>query len=358
MPYTPFDEKFPVIAHKETRSFQPWNNPLLGDDEFGLLEMYCDEPGCDCRRVMFSVLSRRYKKIVAYIGYGWESAEFYANRFSYSEPDDIPAIQGPTLNIMSPQSKPAPAILAQVEVVLQDQAYADRLKRHYAMFRETIEEEAAGSVKPRRKRPRKPKRKNRKRRSWRLSKLQKEFRKKTNHRFRRFRRLKREKICVICEICGYELGKFFADYLNVDYHEYNENQFRPDYVSIPGETLLETFETIGMSQAELVQRMGRLKKTINEIIQGKTAITAETALQLEMVLGVPASFWLNREQQYQEARARIEEEEQLEKKTGWLDEAEIPVKLMCQWGWITQKTRKIDQLREVLRFFGVASVTQ
>jgi len=137
-----------------------------------------------------------------------------------------------------------------------------------------------------------------------------------------------------------------------------KNQFRPDYVSIPGETLLETLETIGMSQAELANRMGRPKKTINEIIQGKTAITAETALQLELVLGVPATFWLNREQQYQEAKARIAEEEQLEKQTNWLKEANIPVKQMCKWGWIAQKEEQYEQLKEVLRFFGVASVNQ
>ena len=30
-----------------------------------------------------------------------------------------------------------------------------------------------------------------------------------------------------------------------------QNEYHPDYVSPPGETLLETLETIGMSQAEL-----------------------------------------------------------------------------------------------------------
>ena len=46
-----------------------------------------------------------------------------------------------------------------------------------------------------------------------------------------------------------------------------QNEYHPDYVSPPGETLLETLETIGMSQAELAKRMGRPVKTINEIIQ-------------------------------------------------------------------------------------------
>ena len=70
MPYTPFDEKFPEIARKETRSFTSINKMELAGDEFGLLELYCDEPGCDCRRVMFCVVSRQYQKPMAYIAYG------------------------------------------------------------------------------------------------------------------------------------------------------------------------------------------------------------------------------------------------------------------------------------------------
>ncbi|HZO75848.1 MAG TPA: HigA family addiction module antitoxin [Ktedonobacteraceae bacterium] len=82
-----------------------------------------------------------------------------------------------------------------------------------------------------------------------------------------------------------------------------QNEYQPDLVSSPGETLLEALETIGMSQAELARRMGRPVKTINEIVQGEAAITAETALQLEQVLHIPASFWLKREQQYRESLA-------------------------------------------------------
>ena len=83
----------------------------------------------------------------------------------------------------------------------------------------------------------------------------------------------------------------------------SQNEYHPDYVSPPGETLLETLETISMSQVELAKRMGRPVKTINEIIQKKAAITAETALQLEQVLHIPASFWLKLEQHYRESHA-------------------------------------------------------
>ena len=137
-----------------------------------------------------------------------------------------------------------------------------------------------------------------------------------------------------------------------------ENEFRPDYAIPPGETLLEVLESIGMTQAELARRTGRPKKTINEIIQGKTTITPETALQLELTLRIPASFWNNREQQYQETLARLDEEEQLEEQVHWLEDEQIPVDEMCQRGWIEFQPDRVDLLREVLRFFGLASIYQ
>ncbi len=132
-----------------------------------------------------------------------------------------------------------------------------------------------------------------------------------------------------------------------------QNEYQPDYVSPPGETLLETLDTIGMSQAELAKRMGRPVKTINEIIQKKAAITAETALQLEQVLHIPAAFWLRREQQYRESLARLAEEERLGSWVGWLEE--IPIRIMIRRGWILSSSSKSHQVLEALKFFGVAS---
>ena len=53
-----------------------------------------------------------------------------------------------------------------------------------------------------------------------------------------------------------------------------EASSQTNYAIAPGETLRETLETIGMTRAELADRTGRPKKTINEIIAGKAAITA------------------------------------------------------------------------------------
>jgi len=132
-----------------------------------------------------------------------------------------------------------------------------------------------------------------------------------------------------------------------------QNEYHPDYVSAPGETLLETLETIGMSQAELAKRMGRPVKTINEIIQKKAVITAETALQLEQVLHIPASFWLKREQHYRESLARLAEEQRLTSWIEWLKE--LPIREMMCRGWIPPCTNKSQQVLEALKFFGVAS---
>src|SRR6478672_9821942 len=75
-------------------------------------------------------------------------------------------------------------------------------------------------------------------------------------------------------------------------------------VVVPGETLSEVLDERGITQSEFAKRLGRPIKTINEIVKGKAAITPETALQFEQVLGTPATFWMNREQQYREWLAR------------------------------------------------------
>lgn len=66
----------------------------------------------------------------------------------------------------------------------------------------------------------------------------------------------------------------------------------------PGELLLEELSTRGLSQRRLAALMGRPVQAVNEIVKGKKAITAETALQLEAALGVDAQLWLGLEARY------------------------------------------------------------
>jgi HTH-type transcriptional regulator/antitoxin HigA len=62
-----------------------------------------------------------------------------------------------------------------------------------------------------------------------------------------------------------------------------------------------------MTQKELARRMGRPANAVNEIVNGKNTITAETALQLEAVMPeIPARFWLTLETDYQLTKALIQ----------------------------------------------------
>ena len=135
-----------------------------------------------------------------------------------------------------------------------------------------------------------------------------------------------------------------------------KNEYTPDMVSPPGETILETIEEYGMSQAELAGRMGRPKKTINEIIKGKAAISPDTAIQLEHVLGVPASFWMRREQHYRESLARSAERKRLSAATAWL--SKMPIREMVKKGWIRNFTNPAEQVEELLNYFAIASPEQ
>ena len=134
------------------------------------------------------------------------------------------------------------------------------------------------------------------------------------------------------------------------------SEFSPSLAVSPGEVLQEALEERGMTQSQLSERMGRPKKTINEIVNGKAAITPETALQLELVLGIPASFWSKLEATYREVIARADERERMGAWLSWLDQ--IPLKDLIKRGWISKEKSPLDQLRAALEFFQIASPDQ
>lgn len=68
-------------------------------------------------------------------------------------------------------------------------------------------------------------------------------------------------------------------------------EWTPDWSVHPGEILREELKARGITQALFASDIQRPAKTINRIIKGKTAITADTALDLEDALGISAQFW-------------------------------------------------------------------
>jgi antitoxin HigA-1 len=62
----------------------------------------------------------------------------------------------------------------------------------------------------------------------------------------------------------------------------------------PGEMLVEEFLTpMGLTQSALAEAMGVQRKLVNELCNGRRAVTADTALMLGKVFGNSAEFWLN-----------------------------------------------------------------
>ena len=62
----------------------------------------------------------------------------------------------------------------------------------------------------------------------------------------------------------------------------------------PGEILLEEFlKPLEVSQYQLAKDVGVPPRRINEIVLGKRAVTADTALRLARYFGTSDRFWLN-----------------------------------------------------------------
>ncbi len=144
MPFEMLFSRLPEIAKTETRTvFVPPNSQQrLPSAEYSFVEMFCNEPGCDCRRVFFTVFSSRTKAPEALIAYGWETANFYKKWFKYGgfTKKDIAELMGPVLNMGSPQTARAPGILELFsEVLLPDHNFIERVKHHYQLFRATVD---------------------------------------------------------------------------------------------------------------------------------------------------------------------------------------------------------------------------
>jgi len=169
MPMIPFMERFPELGARETRSATITQQPDLPDGEYGFVELYCNEPGCDCRRVTINVLRPEtgWSKVWATISYGWESADFYRG-WSKAGGDPVD-MQGPCLDPINAQTKYSPALIDLFRLILQSSEYVERLKRHYRMFRDTVERgdgrrgmlEANRRIENRRMRLRDPRRRRR-----------------------------------------------------------------------------------------------------------------------------------------------------------------------------------------------------
>jgi addiction module HigA family antidote len=82
--------------------------------------------------------------------------------------------------------------------------------------------------------------------------------------------------------------------------ENQKNQYKPNSVSHPGLTLSEKLQEMNMGSKEFAVKINKSEKTISSILNGGSSITLDMAVSFESILKIPASFWLNRQKNYDE----------------------------------------------------------
>jgi hypothetical protein len=130
-----FSKQFPELGPRETRVVVLLDDGSPPRGRYAFLEVYCEEMGCDCRRVLIQVVEESTPgKIWATINFGWGISE------------KLVRLLGPKLSakfaFLDPrcqQSEHAEELLDLFKCVIdRDPAYLERLKRHYAMFKAAI----------------------------------------------------------------------------------------------------------------------------------------------------------------------------------------------------------------------------
>ena len=91
----------------------------------------------------------------------------------------------------------------------------------------------------------------------------------------------------------------------------------------PGEILLKDFiEPLGLSQYRVAKALNVPPRRINEIVLGKRAISADTALRLARYFGTSDRFWLNLQDAYEldverdRLGSRLQKEVEVLRRTG------------------------------------------
>ncbi|MHB8762300.1 MAG: helix-turn-helix domain-containing protein [Coriobacteriia bacterium] len=130
--------------------------------------------------------------------------------------------------------------------------------------------------------------------------------------------------------------------------------WKPDVPLPPGETIREILEDRAISQADFATRLGKSEKYVSQLVNGKASLSYETAIELERVLGVPASFWNTAEATYRGLLARMRKDAGADELSDWT--RSFPLKDMAERGWIARESTAAEQAEELLAFFGVSSV--
>ena len=107
-----------------------------------------------------------------------------------------------------------------------------------------------------------------------------------------------------------------------------------------------------MSQAELARRLGTPAKVVNQIVRGKAPISPGMAVDLERVLGTPATFWTTRQAQFDAATPpRRDATSEGVVAVG----RRFPRAWLRQWAGMPDGLTAVQEVEWLLRYFAVAT---
>jgi hypothetical protein len=127
--------RFPDIAERETVSMVfPAAGVGVPAGRYVLLESYCTDDDCDCCKVMLNAVNVAVPDvIVATIGYGWESLEFYT-KWMFGDKEIAKEMVGAHLEMGGRQSQYSREFLKSFES-WNNSKNVEVFKRHYKLFR-------------------------------------------------------------------------------------------------------------------------------------------------------------------------------------------------------------------------------
>ena len=121
----------------------------------------------------------------------------------------------------------------------------------------------------------------------------------------------------------------------------------------PGVTLSEKLSESGMSIKEFAVRTSKPEKTIIAVINGNSSITTEMAVSFENVTKIPASFWLKKQQAYDEYVVRKNREAAVAASEKWMKL--FPYAEMVRRGWIKAGKTGEEKVFALFSFFAIST---
>ncbi|HDJ9379622.1 TPA: ImmA/IrrE family metallo-endopeptidase [Escherichia coli] len=125
--------------------------------------------------------------------------------------------------------------------------------------------------------------------------------------------------------------------------------FQPDWVSPPGDTIIDLMDEHGLSGEELSKRIGLSLIRGKQLLEGKIRLNESLACKLEELFNVSTDFWIKREVAYRQQIGYLEKVN-----NDWLES--LPVRDMMEFGWIPKTTTRESKFQHCLSFFGINSV--